>query len=580
MSMSKRSFVLLSALPVALLIASCNVIIDADPMSCSTDADCVNFQNFICNAEEGLCVTQDLCTSNDACAADEICRPVTPRRCEKIRQGNCLEIYPDDDTFRDDRAMLVGVSAPLTESDIGTGVSIVNGAKLGAEQFNKDGGVEGVRPIVLVICDDRAEEPDAFDNGQTLAKLGVQSMIGPAFSGQAILTAGSVEKEGTVQSNVLMISSSATSNNITGIEDKSPRCVDECNGAASCVAACPGLVWRTAPTDTFQGAALSKYFTEELEDVVAARGEVDPPRATLKVWVLYKPDSYGDVLSEEIRTRLTFNGMPATTQQGESFFRTEYADLDPKTPGIQPDPTDVDEALSEAPDAVFIIGTSEVAEIISDFEAGWTAKGFPEADRPYYILGDGGLGEEVASLARSIAAAPAPARPLIERIRGSVPGPAQSAIFDAFSGDYGSKFTPDPEIGHGPNVFGASGAFDAVFMLAYASIAARGAPLTAEQLATGLASLVDTGATVIEAGSAKIGQAASELGDGRAINFEGASGQLDLNIDTGEGPSPIQIWCVPPTGDSGINTGAYFDVDEVLGPPEPLPAEYACPFPQ
>jgi branched-chain amino acid transport system substrate-binding protein len=568
------------ALPLVAMVASCNLIIDAGAMSCSSNDDCVNFDNHVCDTNEGVCISADTCASNSECAADEVCRPAQPRRCEKLLQGNCQEVYPDNDTFRDDNAILIGVTAPLTVSDVGTGTSIVNGAKLGVDQFNKDGGVEGTRPLVLVICDDTGDTTPAAQNGQTLAKIGVPVIIGPAFSGQTLETAGTDQAPGTVANDVLLISPSATSPLVTGIDDTSPKCLDDCEGAAC--DSCPGLVWRTSPSDIIQGAGMSQYFTEELEQRVRDRGGITRT-GNIKVYVLYKPDPYGDLLSEVIRTQLIFNGESATTQQNEFFFRVEYADADAATAGIQPDPAAIQAAIDADPDAIFIIGTGESAKIIKDIELGWSASGKPEADRPYYFLGDGGLGGDTAAVARGEDTDPLvppvdPVRPVIERIRGSIPGPILSSTFDAFRGDYNGKFPADPETGHGATTFGASGAYDIVFMIAYSTIAARGAPITAEQLARGFASLSDTEATTIQAGSTSIGQAASILGDGGTINFEGASGSLDFDLSTGEAASPIQIWCIAPSGEAGENSGAYYDGTGLAGESEPAIDAFSCPF--
>ena len=56
----------------------------------------------------------------------------------------------------------------------------------------------------------------------------------------------------------------------------------------------------------------------------------------------------------------------------------------------------------------------------------------------------------------------------------------------------------------------------------------------------------------------------TELSKGNAVNVTGASGSLDFDLQTGEAPSDIQIWCLaidPNTGKAGsyVNSGYYFD---------------------
>lgn len=575
-----RRFSVLAALvglPVALVpFASCNLVITGDYMACDADEDCVNFKNFGCDAETHQCVTLDSCTANNECAEDEICKPISPRACVKVKQDACTQLYPDDDTYRVEGAMLVGISAPLTV-DVSTGTSIVNGARLAVDEFNQEGGVGGDRPLVLVICDDRSESADAYQNGITLANIGVQAIIGPAFSGQTLDMAGTAEAPGTVANNVLLISPSATSPRVTGIQDDSPRCLASCNGDADCEDACPGLVWRTSPSDEIQGAALSEYFGE-IEGRIAARGAVEPPRSSIKVWVLYKPDSYGELISEIIKNTLEFNDKGANQQQAGAdppFVRKVYEDIDPDTAGIQPDPEVIQAALDAHPDAIFIMGTNEVAEILTTIEAEWITSGGSEEDRPFYIFGDGGLSLEVSDAVRAAGAQ--------DRVRGSIPGPKVSNIYNSFSGSYVDEFPATPGSVDGPEVFGAAGAYDTIYMLAYSSIAAGEADLTAEQLAIGFTRLNQTdGGEDIAAGPSDIGPAQSILNDGGSFNFEGASGKLDMDLSRGEAPSPIQIWCVPASG-LGTNSGRYYDPDitsenKLAGEIEPPAESFACPF--
>jgi len=577
MTISKRplrTLGALSAFSALALVSACNLIIDGSSTSCVDDADCVNFPNFGCNLDLGECETLDKCSSNEACAAAEVCRFPSPRVCVPIRQGDCQELFPDDDTYRDDNTMLIGLTAPLT-IEASTGQSIANGAKLAVQEFNDQGGVEGTRKMVLILCDDHAEAQDAYENGLVVANIGAQALIGPAYSGQTIQTAGTSQEPGTVVNNVLLISPSATSTLVTGIEDESPRCIDDCNEDAACIAACPGLVWRSSPSDDFQGAGLAAYF-EELEVAVKKRGGV-PSRPSITVHVLSKPDAYGQFLAEGIRTRLSFNGAAATTQQGGDpprFKVAEYEDVDPETDGVQPDPITINASLDAHPDAVFLIGTGEVAEIINTFENDWLSSGGLEEDRPFYILGDGGLSTDVTTAANGASAA--------SRLRGSVPGPVESSIYDAFSGAYGDAF-PSAEFPEGgPEIFGAAGAYDIVYMLAFSSMAARGKPLTAEELARGFSKLIE--GDPIVPGINGVGPAQSILSGGGTIDFEGASGALQFDLATGEAPSPIQIWCIDPNagaGDSGINAGVYFDAGVIGGTEEPGaldPPQFACPF--
>ncbi len=552
-------------------VASCNLIVDASSDSCESDEDCVNRPNTACDTEQKVCVSLDECQSNSECSGDEICRPFSPRVCVSTKQGNCQQRYPDDEKiWRSDKAMLIGITSPILPGlpDEATGVSVVNGAKLAVDQFNKDNGVEGERPLALIICDDQGERGPAEENGRTLAAIGVQSIIGPAFSGQTVDTANGTpddtgaERPGTVDNDVLLISTSATSPLVTGIDDVSPGCLKSCGNDAQCQAACPGLVWRTSPSDEIQGRALSAYFAK-MESRIALRGGVSTARPELTVVVLYKNDPYGDLLSEVIRTTLKVNGQDATLQQGSTFFRQVYEDADPNVDGVQPRQQDIDDALAKNPDAVFLIGTGEVGSFLEMIEDGWTGAA---EDRPFYFLADGGL-----STATSVAAGPAR-----HRVRGTIPG-TKSANFNAFTGDYLQKFPAGSDAG-GPNVFGAAGAYDAVFLLAYSSVVAGDKPLTSWQLASGFGALIS--GQRIDVGATGIGPANASLQQGGTVDFVGASGELQFDTKTGEAPSEIQIWCIPQSLAGGEPSNIYYDganiVNDALDPGDDAAA--ACPF--
>ncbi|NUO51900.1 MAG: ABC transporter substrate-binding protein [Polyangiaceae bacterium] len=555
-------------------VSSCNLLVVASGDACETDEDCINLPNTACDTEQGSCVSLDKCQSNSECGGAEICRPFSPRTCVPLFQGNCTSVYPDDNTWKNDNAMLIGITAPLLPGspDEATGVSIVNGAKLAADQFNNNNGIEGKRPIVLLMCDDQGDRGPAEENGRTLAAIGVQSIIGPAFSGQTIDTADGTpdpetqaDRPGTVDNNTLIISTSATSPLVTGINDRNPKCLESCGNDTTCQEKeCPGLVWRTSPSDEIQGKALSAYFASMETKIKTRGGVVAPGRPSLKVFVLYKDDPYGDLLSEVIRTTLQFNGQAATLQQNVSFFRQVYKDADPVAEGNQPDPAAIQTALDEKPDAIFLIGTGEVGGILEDIESRWITEGNTEEDRPFYFLADGGLSSQTSMAATGA----------LERVRGTVPG-TQSANFNAFIGDYNSTFTSSSS-GAGPTVFGAAGAYDAVYLLAYSSVAAQGKPLTAPQLARGFSSLVL--GEPVNVGSSGIGAAYSALQQGGTIDFVGASGDLNFALDSGEAPSEIQVWCVSAPTEAGEFSGLYYDGSKIVGTPDPGDVGWSCPF--
>ncbi len=580
-SSARALFAALALVPSALLaVPSCNLVVDADAESCTSDSDCVNRPNTACDTEQGVCVSLDLCTSNADCPEDQICRHFSPRDCVALTtplpaepggktstEPSCTEVYPDDPAvWRDDNTLLVGVTSPMSGLDAmavlqptSTGISITNGAKLAVDEINDKGGINNTNKIALVICDDYGESNFAENNGFALAAMGVQAIIGPAYSGQTIdtATAEGIQPVGTVESGVLIISPSATSPDVSGIKDKAPACVAACGGEATCESECPGLVWRTSPSDKIQGDAMVKYF-KELEPIIKQRTAT--PVTTIKVSVLFKDDSYGKNLSKFVIDGLEFNGKKAN-QQAAVFHARNYDDG--KSTAAQ---TAIDATVAEQPDAIIIIGTDEIPGVLQTIEQDWT--GAAET-RPYYLFGDGGLLQEVTAKAIELGAE--------SRVRGTIPG-TEGDLFSNFAATYSGAF-PMPTSQGTPDTFGAAGGYDAIYLFAYSGVAANGAPLTGEQLARGLAKTADPTGQVIEASPLTYGDASNDLQNGLGINYEGASGPLDFDVQVGEAPSDIQIWCVE-SATKGSFSHRYYDAKTATmkGTADPGSGTFQCPF--
>lgn len=538
------------------VVASCSLVIDGNAESCTADADCVNHPGkTLCDLEEGTCISPDTCSTNAECGADEVCTFASPRKCRTLLAEHCGVIYPDDPgIYRDENALLIGLTAPLTENGAAssTGVSILNSAKLAVDEINDADGANGQRLLVLVVCDDTGDSNIAEVNGQALTDMGIQAILGPAFSGQTLnMTKGTdddpadpadIASDGTVARGVFNISSSATSTEITGIKDKAPSCASEED--------CPGLVWRTSPSDLIQGAAMVAYFPQ-LE--VIAKNRVEPPRPKVKVVILHKGDSYGSNLANFVHENLLVNGGVLAISSPD-VKNLDYGDTSAAaTP--TPDADVIAEAIAFQADVYILIGTNELGTpldaptepgVMQLIEEGWDDTTMDS--KPYYLFADGGLIGEVANAATLTGAR--------SRVRGTVPGTIALSPTDPiglYTGRYTQKF-PDDEVGS-PTVFGGAGAYDAVYLMAYAVAAADGQPMTGEQFARGMLRMSES--EPIEVGVGKFGTANNILQNDGSINFIGASGPLDFNPVAGEAESDIQIWCLAASGQGQFSTLFY-----------------------
>jgi branched-chain amino acid transport system substrate-binding protein len=143
------------------------------------------------------------------------------------------------------------------------------------------------------------------------------------------------------------------------------------------------------------------------------------------------------------------------------------------------------------------------------------------------------------------------------RVHGTAPG-TTGPLFDAFRTAFLARFGD----GASPDVFGAAGAYDAAYLLAYDVAGLGGGAVTGVSLAGGFSKLVPPG-PLVDVGPAGIATALHDLAQG-GIDFNGASGPLDFDLTTGEAPSDIQVWCLPKdpgTGQaqSAVPSGVYYD---------------------
>lgn len=478
----------------------------ADPAACSVNADCASF------------------------GETSICRKDT-HRCVELLGEHCKELYGD---YKTDGAVILGSIAPTSGIDETVGLPMLDAVKLAMDDFSDVTGLPPVkgdtrrRPLALLQCDDQSDVDIAVLAARHLAEdVGVPAILLGTTSGETIRIATEV----TIAAGVLLMATSATSVNITALDDHD-------------------LVWRTAPPDTFQAEALTAYIPLVEQGVRDAVGLA--PSDSIRVALLHKGDTYGKGLADALEQKLTINQAFATSTENQANYkRLNYGD--PADPENHPPKLSesVDEVITFQPHITIILGTAEgVVDALGPIEKKWPA-GAPF--RTTFVFADGGLVTELWTLA---AASPMEDN-LRTRITGTIPG-TENKLFDGFRSAFKSQFSD----GASPEVFGAAGAFDATYLLAYSAAAVGVAPLTGADLAEGLGSLVPPGKSV-DVGHLNISAAFKELTSGGKVDINGASGPLDFDLTTGEAPSDIQIWCLPKDANglatSPINSGLYLD---------------------
>ena len=81
----------------------------------------------------------------------------------------------------------IGVEAPLSGEQSVTGVGMINGAQLAADEINADGGVDG-RKIEIIAIDDAADPDTGVAAAEAAIADGLDGVVGPYNSGVGIKT--------------------------------------------------------------------------------------------------------------------------------------------------------------------------------------------------------------------------------------------------------------------------------------------------------------------------------------------------------------------------------------------------------
>ncbi len=494
------------------LLISCSVVIDTDPAQCATDADCAHFPGTVCIKQAcvdpplwtpGECESQSDC---DALRGDHwVCRK-PDGVCISLLSPECQMVSGD---YTNDNAIFIGSLLPTKGIHQSSGRPIENAIRLAIGEFSDANNgltdAEGTRhPLVLVGCDS-GTDPIAASN-HLVHEVGVPAIIGASFSGVTIDVATKV----TIPADVLLISPSATSTSITHLQDN-------------------GLVWRTSPSDELQARAVQQLV---LRIEAAVRSDLGMTSSEpIRLTIAHKGDTYGRGLTDSVEQNLRFNDKSVEQNKGD-YLRVDYGD--PDVPGTLATNEAVKSILSTKPHLILIFGTTEgVTDIFAKVEQQWSTIEPLTRHKPRYVFSDGGVVNELWGVVGNA--------PVRSRILGTVPG-SDNDLFKTFRLKYRSTFSDDTS----PDVFGASGGYDAMYLLAYSMVSMGVEKVSGPRLAQGIETLVPPGEK-IAVGLNQINDTFFAIQSGKSVDFEGASGPLDFAVATGEASSDIQVWCLPAT---------------------------------
>ncbi len=378
----------------------------------------------------------------------------------------------------------VGVLVPLTGDLSPFGGPASDAANLGAETVNQAAKDAGVDITLALTTEDSKTDPQGAQEAATklVESDGVSVIAGPMASSETIPVAENV----TVDAGVPLISPSATSPEVTGLEDN-------------------GLVARTPPSDALQGKVLAQVLGEAIG-------------ATSTVNTGGRNDAYGTALVEEFTKAWEAGGgkvgVNVPYNPEATSLDSEAAKLAAGNPAAW--------VIIDFPDSWQKMGPALLRTGKWDPAKTWTADGLRSNDLPTKA------GEKVT-----------------EGMQGTVPTSLDAPAGKAFDALWKAQVKKDRQ------TYDAQ-MFDAVVL--YGLAAVRAGSTDGTEIAGKLAEV--SGAPGTKYTFEQLGDALKAVKAGEDIDYEGASGPIDLDANGDPASASYGKWV--------YQGGKLVDSDEVF----------------
>jgi len=374
--------------------------------------------------------------------------------------------------------------------------SMFFGAKLASEEINNNEGINiqnELFQIELIYKNSGGSAEKGIKVVNELIEEGVKIIVGPTFSSVAIEMA-----EKCIENNILMMSYSATTPELTFLEDND-------------------LIWRTCPSDYTFGSVAAQYSFDSLE--------------TRKAAILYRDDLFGIGLSEIINNQYTEMGGHVLSKVSFPGDLNDFASYSFDY--------EINTLLEDQPDIIFIISfSSEIAYLSNEIYNNPRFQDFEK--KPYIFVNDGILPEEL--IINSIPG-------ILKKTQGITSTNEGNDNYINYKNNFTSRF------GFTPSTY-SEHSYDAIYLIAYAiQMAESSDPLIFKDFlrtVSGTENIKKTSLAdpfIININEFNIGK--NILLKGGIINYEGASGPI--NFDQSGDPKPkIVIW--------GIENNEYVEL--------------------
>ncbi len=336
---------------------------------------------------------------------------------------------------------------------------------LAAGHFNAAGGVLDGQEIEIVSEDGATSDVTSVDAARKLVNVdGVSALIGPLASGITLAVANAV----TIDDQVPEISPSATSPALTVLEDDD-------------------FIFRTAPSDAFQGVVLANL----------ARG-----LGYGSAGVLFVNNPYGQGLADQFSASFEALGGQVTAVPHE-----------PDQPSYA---SEIGRATAGSPDVLVAISYPVSAGV-------YVREAIESGAADTFLFVDGSKSEEL------IAAVGADS---LEGMFGTAPGAVESAATAQFTSDYEAAY------GASTHPF-LRESYDAMAIFGLAIEAAGSDDPVA--IRDAMRAVAGPPGVEVGPGEAEIARALELLRDGQDINYQGASGPVDFD-ENGDVTGAMEVW--------------------------------------
>lgn len=346
------------------------------------------------------------------------------------------------------------------------GTLMDQGVMLAADQVNEAGGVLDGRQIEVVSGDAGTTDVTAVDAARKLVDVdSVSAIVGPLRSSHTQAVARAV----TIDGEVPLMSPSATSPTITVLDDNN-------------------FVFRTAPSDSFQGVVLANL----------AYG-----LGYRSAGALYINDAYGQGLADQFEASFSALGGQAVTVPHE-----------PEQPSYA---SEVAQATANDPDVLVAISFPVSAGV-------YIREAIESGAADTFLFVDGSKSNDLID---------AVGAEHLEGMYGTAPEALENTARAQFDGDYMAAYNNDLSL---PFI---RESYDAAVIFALAAEAAGSSdPI---DIRDSIRAVSAPPGEEVSPGVDEINRALELLRDGKQINYQGASGPVDVD-ENGDVTGAMGIW--------------------------------------